>query len=348
MLIRIGKATPWVAITVLFLAQAAVMPVAAEESAPGWQSLGAAPFEVVQGRDTPPITTALALIDERHVVAAGDDHLLRIWDIVERKLLARLRGHQDWVRTLAVTRDARTLLSAGDDHRILVWDLETFQKQATLAVHPEAIAHLALSPDEQAVTAVGFETTLRTYRLEDGKRLHEARCPCRDMRTCTFSPSGGILVGGGRNGRIRSWNPASGELLWQADAVHRRRIRGLAFAPGGQTLASVSEDRTIGLWNAAEGTLAQTIDARPAKLLCIAFVDGDLLAAGGTDNHIHLWRANGEPAGALRGHTGSVTALAAQGDLLVSSGFDASIRIWRRVAVPDREAAATSPAGWDR
>jgi WD40 repeat protein len=53
------------------------------------------------------------------------------------------------------------------------------------------------------------------------------------------------------------------------------------------------------------------------------------LAAGGSDNLIHLWdmgsRQEIEP---LAGHTGSVAALCCGTTTLASGGFDAAVRLW--------------------
>jgi WD40 repeat protein len=62
--------------------------------------------------------------------------------------------------------------------------------------------------------------------------------------------------------------------------------------------------------------------------------NGKLLASGGEDEVIRLWDVNtGQERGTLKGHTGSVNALAfistaPDSELLVSAGDDSTIRIW--------------------
>jgi WD40 repeat protein len=58
--------------------------------------------------------------------------------------------------------------------------------------------------------------------------------------------------------------------------------------------------------------------------------DGDLIAAGGTDNAIRCWdRETGSPiTNPLRGHERYVSALAVSGGLVASGSWDGTVRLW--------------------
>jgi eukaryotic-like serine/threonine-protein kinase len=66
---------------------------------------------------------------------------------------------------------------------------------------------------------------------------------------------------------------------------------------------------------------------------CAAYSpDGDMLASGGSDQLVRLWRvADGEELALLRGHSGEVMSLAWQpgGKLLASGGGEGSVLIWQ-------------------
>ncbi|PWY91962.1 putative catabolite repression protein creC [Aspergillus sclerotioniger CBS 115572] len=65
--------------------------------------------------------------DGKYIVTGGQDDLVTIWSLPERKIVARCQGHNSWVSAVAFDPwrcDERTYRfgSVGDDCRLLLWD----------------------------------------------------------------------------------------------------------------------------------------------------------------------------------------------------------------------------------
>lgn len=65
--------------------------------------------------------------DGKYIVTGGQDDLVSIWSLAERKIVARCQGHHSWVSAVAFDPwrcDERTYRfgSVGDDCRLLLWD----------------------------------------------------------------------------------------------------------------------------------------------------------------------------------------------------------------------------------
>lgn len=277
----------------------------------------------------PPVVTALrAHRDGQLLASAGDDHVVRVWDLNDGRLRQRLSLHTDWVRTVDYSPDGKVLATAGNDQRILLWDAMEGKLSGELAKRDQAIANIRFSPDGTQIAAVGFEGTAVVYDVATGKEKHKLEAPCHDMRQVMFSPDGTWLASGGRCGTIRIHSLDNQQVLRDIPA-HKLRIRAISFSPDGKYLASTGEDRSVHVVPLDDMGVGYRLPARPVKLLALTFYGAAQLAVAGSDNLIRLWDvAQRQEIGLLAGHTGSVAALDCLGKSLISAGYDTTVRVW--------------------
>lgn len=128
-------------------------------------------------------------------------------------------------------------------------------------------------------------------------------------------------------------------LAWQSD----------------ETLASAGDDGRIRLWDTSRDVLPTVLKGHDEPVLTIAFSsDGKILASGGTEGFINIWRLPSDKPSELRGHSASVRHLlfADNGRTLISASGDCTVRIWdvqqntQRFVYPKHNSALTN-IGYD-
>ncbi|MHB8972533.1 MAG: WD40 repeat domain-containing protein [Pirellulaceae bacterium] len=281
------------------------------------------------GRQYPAVITALDIQPRgRLVAAAGDDHVIRIWNIDDGSLVHRLAGHTDWVRAVAFSPDGTTLVSCGNDRRVLLWDVASGRLTRQLAQHAHAVIAVAFSHSGRWVATAGFEEQLCILELAAGALEKEIPCRGGDIRAIAISSDDRYVAVGGRDGVIRIWDLTENRLVRESKA-HTLRIRAVVFAQTDSQLISGSEDRTVRVWNWQTDDQSYTLPPQSAKILAMVTCGPQILATAGSDNIVRLWDLSARSElGQLTGHTGSVSALAFQDGILVSGGFDTFLRIW--------------------
>lgn len=68
--------------------------------------------------------TSLTFSDDGNLIAiAGGDKMIRVYNTVDFKLKAALKGHTEWVRAIKFYNNDEKLISCGDDGKIIQWNL---------------------------------------------------------------------------------------------------------------------------------------------------------------------------------------------------------------------------------
>ena len=276
-------------------------------------------------------------------VAAGcGDHTIKIWDIVNNKVLLTLRGHQAYVFSVAFSPDGRHVASAGADRTVRLWDLSTEREVFCVAGHVGDYAgtaySVAFSPDGRRLVAGGDHGVVTIWDTTDGHAVlqlperHESPSVC-----AAFSSDGSALATGSWSGALRISDARTGRLLHKFNA-HSRRMSAAIFSPDGRRIATASFDRTVKVWDASTYQLLHTLGGRigvghTGIVTGLAFSrDGRrLFTSGGEDKTVKVWDPDtGEEVLNLRGHTLFCHGLAvsADGARLASAGKDGTIRVW--------------------
>lgn len=261
------------------------------------------------------------------VAAAGDNHLIRVFDIAASKQLHQLEGHTDWVRALDFSPDGETLVSVGQDGRVQVWNTTEGREVKQLHRIGNSLQAVKFSHDGKRIYVAGIDEQLRVIDVETGHVTTTWKCSSSDIRAVAVSLDDSLIAAAGRDGVIRIWKQ-DGELVHDLPS-HHRRIRNLQFSKSGSALYSVGDDKVLRVDDVVDPTKGFDLPHAQGKLMSLATISDEIVAAGASNNHIYIWNTDTkELVGELQAHTGSVTALAATADSLISSGYDATIRVW--------------------
>ncbi|MGE5261980.1 MAG: hypothetical protein ACM3S0_01250, partial [Acidobacteriota bacterium] len=251
-------------------------------------------------------------------------------------LIKFLRGHTDWVQSVAFSPDGKTLASGSDDHMIILWDVATLQPIGPpLTGHSGAVLSVAFSPDGKTLASGSQDSTIILWDVATRQSLgppltaHTAA-----VNTIAFSPDGKTLASGSQDSTILLWDVATRTKIGTALTGHTSMVSRLAFSPDGKTLASGSWDATIILWDVATRTrIGPPLTGHTSIVYSIAFSpDGKTLASGSYDRAIILWDvATRQPLGPpLNVHASTVTSVAfsPDGKTLASGSADKTILLW--------------------
>ncbi|MHC4940009.1 MAG: WD40 repeat domain-containing serine/threonine protein kinase [Planctomycetota bacterium] len=109
--------------------------------------------------------------DGRLLATAGQDEVVRVWDLARREVVHTLRGHAGTVYAIAFSPDGTRLFSGADDTTVRVWDLKTGDERLELRGHAWYVFDLAVHPDGHTVASASGDNTVRLWTTLTDKEL---------------------------------------------------------------------------------------------------------------------------------------------------------------------------------
>ncbi|NEO74421.1 MAG: hypothetical protein F6K52_34420, partial [Moorea sp. SIO3H5] len=264
--------------------------------------------------------------DGQHLASAGEEGMVRLWDLKTGQVQQEFKGHQGRVRQVEFSLDGQLFASAGEERIVRVWDLKTGQVQA-LKGHQGRVRQVALSQDGQLLASAGFDGIVRLWDINTGQ-VQELKGHQGWVRQVALSRDGQLLASTGCDRMVMLWDLKTRQV--QELKGHQGWVDQVKFSWDGQLLASAGVDRIVRLWDVNTGQV-QAFKRHQGRVYQLTLSrDGKLLATAGVYGMVRLWDVNTGQIQALKGHQGWVDQLefSPDGQLLASAGFDRTVRLW--------------------
>ena len=259
----------------------------------------------------------------------------------DARLRATLKGHTDFVSSVAFSPNGETLASGSWDETIRYWNSSTAEHIKTLTGHANRVTSVAFSPNGFRLASGSWDNTIRLWGGISGK--YYAKTYVYDSSDAftsvvflpTNDPDYYHFAAAGLNNKIwvfyNYYNSSNCEFSYTL-GKHGRDVSALAFSPDEVTLASGGHDNLIGLWNTSTQKLIKSLGGHTDFVTSVVFSpNGKSFASGSWDNTIRLWDVSSQESIAiLEGHTDRVLAVAfsPDGRTLASGSDDQIIRLW--------------------
>jgi len=285
--------------------------------------------------------------DGRYVVSAGDDKVVRVWDLETGETVRTLRGQigagsEGKIFAMALSPDERWLAVGGwmkipgeSGHHIRLYNFPTGKLVTLLKGHTDVVNSLAFSPDSRYLVSGSSDKNAIIWHINQQQRLHTLKGHTNHIYAVAFTPDSKRVVTGSYDHSLRLWRVKTGELISKLQG-HSDKVRSVAISPQDGTIASGSWDHTIRIWDGKTGRFIKTLANQGTEVGSLSFShDGGYLVSGTSGSgkkYCHLWSyPSGKEIVTYKQHDNVVIATAISPDgrwVATAGGNDRAIHIW--------------------
>jgi WD40 repeat protein len=240
--------------------------------------------------------------DGRHIASGSDDQTARVWSLDDPSKDQILKGHGDWVRSVAFNpTDQRQLVTASDDGTLRIWEWEAAGKSRVSAEQTGVFAASFDPSGTQMVTAV------------------------RDSYAHVWKVAN--LLQGGWHRDIEGTNEV-------VRLRHNDWVLGAAFSKDGTQIVTASKDGTVSIWSPdrrAQEPTRQFRDRNLSVVFSAAFSpDGSRIVTGSSDGLARIWRIEGldDPVELRHWKDVKRVAFSSNGESILTASMDGTARVW--------------------
>jgi len=229
--------------------------------------------------------------DGTFLASGGKFGFVRIMQVRNGKLPRMLEeGYLFSVNSLAWSPDGRQVVGGGwglPYDQIARWDVGTGRLlHGTMGWEYSDVSSVAVSPNGKWLAGAS-DREVKIWEAVSGQFLRKLFAD--EINSVSWSPDSKRLAGGTKNGTIRVWEAANGQVLGSFSS-HLGKGFSVPGSPDGRRLASGSEDGTIKVWEAESGHLLQTLSGHSSSVLSVAWSpDTKQLASGSEDGTLGVW-----------------------------------------------------------
>lgn len=268
-----------------------------------------------------------------HLVASGgEDGVLRLWDLGERRLIRTHRAHTGWIFAVALSRDCQVVASAGEDAMIRLWRTDTGVPLGVLSGHSRRIRALTFSDSGTLLASGAEDGRVCVWDVERMVLTRSMKTAGTPVWSVAIGSDDSVVAAVGEDEFLRLYDLQTGQMLDER-AAHRDWVRAVSFAPDSSLLATGSGDRSVVVWNASakQLVLVRRIDDLKARVRAVAVPErSDIVIAATEEPRIHAFGVDG-PVGDVHLPPGVdwVRSVATADDGSVVAGCeDGSVRLW--------------------
>jgi serine/threonine protein kinase len=270
--------------------------------------------------------------DGKRLVTSGQDRLIKIWDVLQKREISTIKGHTGEVYGVSFGNADTQVLSSSADGTVRIWNVTDGKQTKLFKVQQKGKVWCAIfgrTPND--LLTAGEDGIVRQWQVSSGKKIRDLKGHKGPVNGLAMRPGAtNQAVSASWDKTLRFWNLDNGTTIRELTG-HTGQVASVAVTLDGRAISG-SYDGTVRVWHLDSGKNIHTFTGHQKEVWIVAVSpDGHRAISGGVDRRIRVWdlkRMKLEHT--FEGHTESITGLAfaSSGRHFASCSLDGTLRVW--------------------
>eukprot|EP00559_Dactyliosolen_fragilissimus_P006057 CAMPEP_0184868446 /NCGR_PEP_ID=MMETSP0580-20130426/30449_1 /TAXON_ID=1118495 /ORGANISM="Dactyliosolen fragilissimus" /LENGTH=562 /DNA_ID=CAMNT_0027369341 /DNA_START=66 /DNA_END=1754 /DNA_ORIENTATION=- len=231
-----------------------------------------------------------------YLFSAGEDKMVKCWDLETNQVVRHYHGHLSGVFCLKLHPTLDLLVTGGRDAVARVWDMRTKQQVHVLTGHDNTVGTVLTKPTDPQIVTGSYDSTIKLWDLIAGKCMSTLTHHKKAVRALVQPSFEQTFVSGAAD-TLKKWSGKDGQFVNNLSG-HKAVVNALAVNDDG-VLVSGADDGSMRFWDYGSGyqfqqmeTIAQpgSLDAENGVYVAEFDLTGTRLITGEADKTIKIWK----------------------------------------------------------
>jgi len=226
--------------------------------------------------------------DNKLLISASKNHIIKLWDIQRQKEVFSFSGHNKNILSIKFSPNNELIASASLDGTVKLWSVKEHKEIISFYKDENVLWDIQFSPNGKLL-ASSKNNIIKVWDIKNKKELFSLNGHKDIIRNISFSSDGNYLASASFDKTMKLWDLKAQKELFTFTG-HKDSVFDVEFSPNGKYIASSSGDRTIKLWDIKTKKEIFTFRGHKKGVRALAFSpDGKFLASCSWDNSVKVW-----------------------------------------------------------
>ena len=232
---------------------------------------------------------SLVVINSEQIATAGDDKVIKLWNLKTSECSMELSGHQSTIWDLKAGFEGRYVFSASEDKDIRVWKILEGECRKTLTGHKAPVTSLGLLESKRLLVSGSKEGAVLVWDLEEKKVKYEMNGHGCAITAIEPFKVDNVLTAA-EDGYMKFWDIKARALIKTFEISEGKITSLCAFTNGMSKVLAGDSNGELKVWDLETGKQVASIKAHTNSVCAVSVSnDGTLVASGGADKALKIW-----------------------------------------------------------